>query len=289
MLLLLPSRSVVPFSSPRRRRRESLAAPLPRVGLAQGSRFPCASPPAAAAPQSRSPGGCSRARSRNAPGSVCSGQTLQRLAAARAAGYLLPCKVLSGEVLGPAAAGCWGGEAVGGEAGGGCSHPPVLPAAEPRLYQEIRERGLNSVSHESDEDLLEEPIPEEPSPPDAAIVVQSYRPAQVTWSQLPEVGAGAQLLATSCVPQGTWVSGECSPGQQHCLAQPLPLHPGAVVRARLLPPGRFPRPSAGSVNPHLGRPGCTSSSLHVVKDYFSAHLFLKALIAPEGDLLIKKK
>ncbi|XP_035200609.1 rho guanine nucleotide exchange factor 16 isoform X2 [Oxyura jamaicensis] len=58
---------------------------------------------------------------------------------------------------------------------------------QPRLYQEIRERGLNSVSHESDEDLLEEPIPEESSPPDIAIVVQSYRPAQVTWSQLPEV------------------------------------------------------------------------------------------------------
>ncbi|KAM6312835.1 rho guanine nucleotide exchange factor 16 [Podargus strigoides] len=58
---------------------------------------------------------------------------------------------------------------------------------QPRLYQEIRERGLNSVSHESDEDLLEESIPEESSPPDAAIVVQSYRPAQVTWSQLPEV------------------------------------------------------------------------------------------------------
>ncbi|KAM8989877.1 rho guanine nucleotide exchange factor 16 [Ara ararauna] len=58
---------------------------------------------------------------------------------------------------------------------------------QPRLYQEIRERGLNSVSHESDEDLLEEAIPEEPSPAGAAIVVQSYRPAQVTWSQLPEV------------------------------------------------------------------------------------------------------
>ncbi|XP_075577595.1 rho guanine nucleotide exchange factor 16 [Pelecanus crispus] len=58
---------------------------------------------------------------------------------------------------------------------------------QPRLYQEIRERGLNSVSHESDEDLLEESIPEEQSPPDAAIVVQSCRPAQVTWSQLPEV------------------------------------------------------------------------------------------------------
>ncbi|NXE06576.1 ARHGG factor, partial [Lophotis ruficrista] len=58
---------------------------------------------------------------------------------------------------------------------------------QPQLYQEIRERGLNSISHESDEDLLEESIPEEPSPPDAAIVVRSYRPAQVTWSQLPEV------------------------------------------------------------------------------------------------------
>ncbi|NWJ00593.1 ARHGG factor, partial [Crypturellus undulatus] len=54
---------------------------------------------------------------------------------------------------------------------------------QPRLYQEIRERGLNSVSHESDE----ETIPEEPSPTDTAIVVQSYRPAQATWSQLPEV------------------------------------------------------------------------------------------------------
>ncbi|KAI1231488.1 hypothetical protein IHE44_0007941 [Lamprotornis superbus] len=58
---------------------------------------------------------------------------------------------------------------------------------QPRLYQEIRERGLNSVSHESDEDLLEESLPEEPTPLGAAIVVQSYRPAQVTWSQLPEV------------------------------------------------------------------------------------------------------
>ncbi|XP_054705606.1 rho guanine nucleotide exchange factor 16 [Grus americana] len=58
---------------------------------------------------------------------------------------------------------------------------------QPRLYQEIRERGLNSVSHESDEDLLDESIPEEPSPLGATIVVQRYRPAQVTWSQLPEV------------------------------------------------------------------------------------------------------
>ncbi|KAM6116763.1 rho guanine nucleotide exchange factor 16 [Phoenicopterus ruber ruber] len=57
---------------------------------------------------------------------------------------------------------------------------------QPRLYQEIRERGLNSVSHESDEDLLEESNPEEPSPL-GATVVQSCRPARVAWSQLPEV------------------------------------------------------------------------------------------------------
>ncbi|XP_039365550.1 rho guanine nucleotide exchange factor 16 [Mauremys reevesii] len=58
---------------------------------------------------------------------------------------------------------------------------------EPRLYQEIRERGLNSINHESDDDSLEDDsIPEE-HPALNTIVVKSYRPAQVTWSQLPEV------------------------------------------------------------------------------------------------------
>ncbi|XP_004705266.1 rho guanine nucleotide exchange factor 16 isoform X1 [Echinops telfairi] len=57
---------------------------------------------------------------------------------------------------------------------------------DPCLYQEIRERGLNT-SHESDDDLLEaHASPESPRKVDA-IVVKSYRPAQVTWSQLPEV------------------------------------------------------------------------------------------------------
>ncbi|XP_037684636.1 rho guanine nucleotide exchange factor 16 [Choloepus didactylus] len=54
---------------------------------------------------------------------------------------------------------------------------------DPQLYQEIRERGLNT-SHESDDEVLEDP--RGPRPADA-IVVKSYRPAQVTWSQLPEV------------------------------------------------------------------------------------------------------
>nr|XP_060615141.1 rho guanine nucleotide exchange factor 16-like [Anolis sagrei ordinatus] len=56
---------------------------------------------------------------------------------------------------------------------------------DPRLYQEIREKGLNSISHESDDDLLD--IPEEPPSSDSIIVVSNYRPAHVTWSQLPEV------------------------------------------------------------------------------------------------------
>uniref|UniRef100_A0A8D0L8V9 Rho guanine nucleotide exchange factor 16 n=1 Tax=Sphenodon punctatus TaxID=8508 RepID=A0A8D0L8V9_SPHPU len=59
---------------------------------------------------------------------------------------------------------------------------------DPRLYQEIRERGLNSIKHESDDDLLEEEsLPEEHPAPDSVIMVKSYRQARVTWSQLPEV------------------------------------------------------------------------------------------------------
>ncbi|XP_059869201.1 rho guanine nucleotide exchange factor 16 isoform X9 [Delphinus delphis] len=59
--------------------------------------------------------------------------------------------------------------------------------ADPRFYQEIRERGLNTI-HESDDDLLDEfSSPEETQKADACIVVKSYRPPQVTWSQLPEV------------------------------------------------------------------------------------------------------
>ncbi|XP_026579060.1 rho guanine nucleotide exchange factor 16 isoform X2 [Pseudonaja textilis] len=56
---------------------------------------------------------------------------------------------------------------------------------DPRLYQEIREKGLNSINHESDDDLLDlDAIPEEHPP---SIVVKSYRPAHATWSQQPEV------------------------------------------------------------------------------------------------------
>eukprot|EP00069_Balaena_mysticetus_P003662 bmy_16881T0 len=58
---------------------------------------------------------------------------------------------------------------------------------DPRFYQEIQERGLNT-SHESDDDLLDESSsPDGTRKVDAHIVVKSYRPPQVTWSQLPEV------------------------------------------------------------------------------------------------------
>lgn len=65
--------------------------------------------------------------------------------------------------------------------------PVALLPPDPRLYQEIRERGLNT-SHESDDDILDEPSsPGGPQRSDTTIVVKSYRPAQLTWSQLPEV------------------------------------------------------------------------------------------------------
>ncbi|XP_035237898.1 rho guanine nucleotide exchange factor 16 [Anguilla anguilla] len=56
---------------------------------------------------------------------------------------------------------------------------------DPRLYQEIRERGLRSGGQDTDEELLEEPAEAERSERD--IVVKNYRPTQVTWSQLPQV------------------------------------------------------------------------------------------------------
>uniref|UniRef100_A0AAY4BAZ4 Rho guanine nucleotide exchange factor 16 n=1 Tax=Denticeps clupeoides TaxID=299321 RepID=A0AAY4BAZ4_9TELE len=50
---------------------------------------------------------------------------------------------------------------------------------EPRLYQEIRERGLQNV----DDDFTVLETPQE----DQGIVVKNYRPAHLTWSQLPQV------------------------------------------------------------------------------------------------------
>ncbi|XP_068996312.1 rho guanine nucleotide exchange factor 16 [Embiotoca jacksoni] len=66
--------------------------------------------------------------------------------------------------------------------------------ATPRLYQEIRERGLHSTNHD---ELLDDFVVVEPPVEDQGIVVKSYRPAQLTWSQLPQVkDAGILTLIT---------------------------------------------------------------------------------------------
>lgn len=65
-----------------------------------------------------------------------------------------------------------------------CPLPP-----DPRFYQEVRERGLNT-GQESDDDLLDDPpSPGGPRAVGTPIVVKNFRPPQVTWSQLPEVRA----------------------------------------------------------------------------------------------------
>ncbi|XP_061691373.1 rho guanine nucleotide exchange factor 16 [Syngnathoides biaculeatus] len=56
--------------------------------------------------------------------------------------------------------------------------------ATPRLYQEIRERGLYSTNQD---ELLDDFVVVEAPVEDQSIVVKSYRPAQLTWSQLPQV------------------------------------------------------------------------------------------------------
>lgn len=58
-----------------------------------------------------------------------------------------------------------------------------LLSSEPRLYQEIQERGLHSSNQDPDDDFVHV---EQPGP-DEGIVVRNYRPTQLTWSQLPEV------------------------------------------------------------------------------------------------------
>ncbi|TKS77356.1 Rho guanine nucleotide exchange factor 16 [Collichthys lucidus] len=55
--------------------------------------------------------------------------------------------------------------------------------ATPRLYQEIRERGLHSTNQD---EMLDDFVVVDPPVEDQGIVVKSYRPAQLTWSQLPQ-------------------------------------------------------------------------------------------------------
>lgn len=101
----------------------------------------------------------------------------------------------------------------------------LLPSPDPGFYQEVRERGLDT-SHESDDDLLDEPSsPGGAQREDATIVVKSYRPAQVTWSQLPEVGQDglrpAQWLreVRGISPPGLWWPGLHTPASQEQLPE----------------------------------------------------------------------
>lgn len=64
------------------------------------------------------------------------------------------------------------------------NHRGSFKDATPRLYQEIRERGLHSNSQD---ELLDDFVVVEPPVEDQGIIVKSYRPAQLTWSQLPQV------------------------------------------------------------------------------------------------------
>ncbi|XP_072101213.1 rho guanine nucleotide exchange factor 16 [Mobula birostris] len=57
---------------------------------------------------------------------------------------------------------------------------------DPRLYQEVRERGL-AIVLESDDDTLDDVEHLESTEPNENIVVQNYRQPQMTWSQLPQV------------------------------------------------------------------------------------------------------
>ncbi|XP_071779709.2 rho guanine nucleotide exchange factor 16 [Centroberyx gerrardi] len=63
-------------------------------------------------------------------------------------------------------------------------HGGSFKDATPRLYQEIRERGLHSTNQD---ELLDDFVVVEPPVENQGIVVKSYRPAQLTWSQLPQV------------------------------------------------------------------------------------------------------
>lgn len=60
----------------------------------------------------------------------------------------------------------------------------VPSPATPCLYQEIRERGLDSTQQD---ELLEDFVVVEPPAEDHGIVMKSYKQAHLTWSQLPQV------------------------------------------------------------------------------------------------------
>lgn len=86
----------------------------------------------------------------------------------------------------------------------------VVVDTDPRFYQEIRERGLNSNHVSTEEDELS---PTEATEQDQNIVVKNYRAAYITWSQLYQVWNITNTPHTSaeraCVCDGPFLfSGE---------------------------------------------------------------------------------
>ncbi|XP_011475194.1 rho guanine nucleotide exchange factor 16 [Oryzias latipes] len=63
-------------------------------------------------------------------------------------------------------------------------HRGSFKDATPCLYQEMRERGLHSTNQD---ELLDDFVVVETPVEDQGIVVKNYKPAQLTWSQLPQV------------------------------------------------------------------------------------------------------
>uniref|UniRef100_A0A3P8XPY5 Rho guanine nucleotide exchange factor (GEF) 16 n=1 Tax=Esox lucius TaxID=8010 RepID=A0A3P8XPY5_ESOLU len=59
-----------------------------------------------------------------------------------------------------------------------------FPPTDPRLYQEIKERGLQPTALNVEDDDY---VHVEPPGEDQGIVVKNYRPTQATWSSLPQV------------------------------------------------------------------------------------------------------
>ncbi|XP_024149508.1 rho guanine nucleotide exchange factor 16 [Oryzias melastigma] len=64
------------------------------------------------------------------------------------------------------------------------NHRGSFKDATPCLYQEMRERGLHSTNQD---ELLDDFVVVETPVEDQGIVVKNYKPAQLTWSQLPQV------------------------------------------------------------------------------------------------------
>ena len=97
----------------------------------------------------------------------------------------------------------------------------LRPSATPRLYQEICERGLQSTNQD---ELIDDFVVVEPQVEDQGIIVKSYRPPQLIWSHLPQVGCLRPPTHLWVQPGGESV-GAGLPVQRYWLESPVPLQP----------------------------------------------------------------